>query len=190
MRFLDHTQTHHTRLLFSGGEIGLSQWLVSGNSQPSKERDIHDPCGIRTCISIKRAAADLRHRPLGHCNWLYVGYICIYVYTTTGGHKLIIKQFIDACLNFLEVFRPVHYRPASSTEEECVESYLHFSHVPTWHAEGHIRVFVFMVHMFVSLKSYCVQDRLIYDLCRNTIFICDILGSHSVVNAGSTLMGY
>lgn len=70
-----------------------------------------------------------------------------------------------------------------------MESYLHFSHVPTWHAEGHTQVFTFMVHMVVSLNNYCMQDRLIYDLCPNIIFICDILGSHSVVNADSTLMG-
>ena len=108
IRFLDHTQTRHTRLDFSGRVIGPSQWPLSDNSQPSEETDIHDPGGIRSCITSKRAAADLHVRPRGHCNWLYIGYI--YMYTRLpGGHILIIKQFIDVCLNFLEVFPPAHH---------------------------------------------------------------------------------
>ena len=41
---------------------------TSDNSQLSQETDIQATCGIRTCNSSKRAAADPRIRLLGHCS--------------------------------------------------------------------------------------------------------------------------
>jgi len=117
---------------------------------------------------------------------LYI-YIYVCMYTTTGFHKLIIKQFIDVCLYLLAVFPPVHHLPASRTEQECMESYLHFCHSPSWHAQGRIQQFAFVLHMFVILKN-CIQDTHIYDLWPNKIFTCDILGSHSGVNTDEVLV--
>ena len=43
---LDHTPTHHTRYIFPGREIGLSQRPVPHNTQHSQQTDIHVPAGF------------------------------------------------------------------------------------------------------------------------------------------------
>lgn len=43
-----------------GRVFSLSQRPLTGNTQHSKETDVHTRSGIRTCNSNKRAAADLR----------------------------------------------------------------------------------------------------------------------------------
>ena len=64
---LSHSVTHtHTRWDSSGRGIGPSQRPLPDNTQHLQETDIHAPGGIRTRNPSKRAAADLRLRPLGH----------------------------------------------------------------------------------------------------------------------------
>jgi hypothetical protein len=61
--FRDHTQTHHTRLDFSGRVVSPTNRPLPDNTQRS-----HDPGEIRTHNPSKRAAADPRLRPLDHWN--------------------------------------------------------------------------------------------------------------------------
>jgi len=63
-RFSDHTRTHHPRQSASGRVIGPSQNPVPANTQHSQETDIH--VRDRTRNPSKRAAANLRLKPLGH----------------------------------------------------------------------------------------------------------------------------
>ena len=71
-RFLDHTQRRTTVR-----RTPLDKWsarrrdlyLTTQNSQQTK---IHAPGGIQTHNISRRAAADLRLRPRGHCDRLYI----------------------------------------------------------------------------------------------------------------------
>ena len=60
-RFLDHTQRRASRWM-----ISPSQKPLPDNIQHSQQKDIHDRRGIRTHNLSRRAAVDLRLRPLGH----------------------------------------------------------------------------------------------------------------------------
>ena len=62
-----HTTRYHSRWDSSGRVISSSQRTLPGNTQHSQETDIYAPCGIRTHIVSRRAAADLRLRLRG--NW-------------------------------------------------------------------------------------------------------------------------
>ena len=67
--FRSHTTTHHIRQDSSKPVISSSQRPLPDNTQPSQETDFHAPGGIRT-HSLRRAAANLRLRPRGHCDCL------------------------------------------------------------------------------------------------------------------------
>ena len=73
LRFLDHTHwMHHSRQDSSGRVISSSQRPLPDNTQHSQQTDIHACGGIRTHNLSRRAAADLRLRPLGHWDRLLV----------------------------------------------------------------------------------------------------------------------
>jgi hypothetical protein len=55
-----HTMTHHNRYDSSGRAISLSQRPQPGNTQQSRQTNIHTPGGIRTQNLSRRAAADLQ----------------------------------------------------------------------------------------------------------------------------------
>jgi hypothetical protein len=63
-----HTTTHCSRWDSSGRVISSSQRTLPDNTQQSQETDIYAPCGIRTHIVSRRAAADLRLRLCGKWN--------------------------------------------------------------------------------------------------------------------------
>jgi hypothetical protein len=67
-----HTTTHHSRYDSSGRVIGSSQRPLPDSTQHSQQTNIHTPGGIRTHDLSRRAAADLRLRPRGHWDRLYV----------------------------------------------------------------------------------------------------------------------
>ena len=69
-----HTTTHHTRWNSSGRVISSSQRPVPDNTQHSQQTAIHAPGGIRTHNLNRRTAADLRLRPLGHWDRLFICY--------------------------------------------------------------------------------------------------------------------
>jgi hypothetical protein len=60
--------THYTRYDSSGRVISPSQRPLPDITQHSQETDIHALGGIRTHNPSKRAAADPRLRPRGHCD--------------------------------------------------------------------------------------------------------------------------
>jgi hypothetical protein len=68
------TTTHHSRWGFSGWMISSSQRPLPGNTQHSQETDFYIPCGIRTHIVSRRAAADLRLRLRGTWDWHHCPY--------------------------------------------------------------------------------------------------------------------
>ena len=65
-----HTTTHHSRQDSSGRVISSSQRPLP--TQQSQQTDILAPGGIRTHSLSRRAAADLRLRPHGHCDRHFV----------------------------------------------------------------------------------------------------------------------
>jgi len=71
LRFLDHIQRRITV-----GRTPLDEWSsrrkrhLPENTQHSQQINIHAPGGIRTHDLSRRAAADLRLRPRGHCDRL------------------------------------------------------------------------------------------------------------------------
>ena len=75
-----HTTTHHSRQDSSGRVISSSQRPLPDNTQHSQQTNIHAPGGIRTHDLSRRAAEDLRLRPLGHWNRQCYIYIYIYIY--------------------------------------------------------------------------------------------------------------
>ena len=62
-----HTTTQHSRDS-SGRVISLSQRPLPDNTRHSQQTNIHAPGGIRTHDLSRRVAANLRHRPRGHCD--------------------------------------------------------------------------------------------------------------------------
>ena len=74
-----HKTTHHSRYDSSGRVISSSQRPLPENTQHSQQTNIHGPGGIRTHDLSRRAATDLRLRPLGHWD-RYIIYIYIYIY--------------------------------------------------------------------------------------------------------------
>jgi len=56
-----HSMTHN-----KGTSLRRDLYLTTKHLQ---ETDIHAPGGIRTCNPSKRATADPRLRPRGHCDW-------------------------------------------------------------------------------------------------------------------------
>jgi len=68
-RFLDHTQRRSTV-----GRTPLDEWSIRRRDlyltthDTRNRQNIHDPGGIRTHDLSRRAAADLRFRPRGHCD--------------------------------------------------------------------------------------------------------------------------
>jgi hypothetical protein len=63
-----HTTTHHSRWDSSQRMISPSQRPLTNNAQHSQETDKYASGGIRTHRLSRRAAVDLRLRPLGHCD--------------------------------------------------------------------------------------------------------------------------
>jgi len=63
-----HTTTRHIRWDSSGRVISSSQRPLPDNTQHSQQTDIHASGGIRSHNPSKRAAADPRLRPRGHCD--------------------------------------------------------------------------------------------------------------------------
>ena len=74
-RFLDNTQTHHTRWDPSGRVISPSHRPLPENKQHSQQTNIHALSGIRTHNLSRRAAADLRLRPRGHSDRHFSKYL-------------------------------------------------------------------------------------------------------------------
>jgi len=72
LEFLDHTQRRISRYDSSGRVISSSQRPLADNTQHSQQTDIHATDGIRTHNLSRRAAADLRLRPRGHWDLLYL----------------------------------------------------------------------------------------------------------------------
>ena len=72
LRFLDHTQTHHSRQDSSGRVIGTSQRPLPDNTQHSQKTGILAPGGIRTCNPRKAAAADPRLRLRGYLDRRFI----------------------------------------------------------------------------------------------------------------------
>ena len=72
-----HTTTHHSRQDSSGRVISLSQRPLLDNTQHSQQTNIHALGGIRIHDLSRRAAADLRLRPLGHWDRLLYIYVAI-----------------------------------------------------------------------------------------------------------------
>ena len=62
-----HTTTHHSRQDSSVRVISSSQRPLPVITQHSKQTNIHALAGIRTHNLSRRATADLRLRPRGHC---------------------------------------------------------------------------------------------------------------------------
>ena len=61
-----HSTTHHSRQDSSGLVISSSEGPLPDNTQHSQQTNIHAHGGIRTRYLSRRAAADLRLRPLDH----------------------------------------------------------------------------------------------------------------------------
>jgi len=66
VRFIDHTQTHHSRQESSGRVISSSQRLLPYNTQHSQQKNIQAPGGIRIHDLSRREAADIRLRQRDH----------------------------------------------------------------------------------------------------------------------------
>ena len=66
LKFLAHTQTHHSPYDSSGRVISSSQRPLPDNIQHSQEKDKHALGGIRTHNLSRRKDVDLRLRPRGH----------------------------------------------------------------------------------------------------------------------------
>jgi len=64
--YITHNDAPQSVGLLSGGVISSLQRPLPDNTQQSQQTDTHALCGIRTHNPSKRAAADLRLRPLGH----------------------------------------------------------------------------------------------------------------------------
>ena len=62
--------THQSREESSGRVISLSQRPLPYNTQHLQQTNIHAPGGIRNHNLSRRATADLRLRPRGHCDRL------------------------------------------------------------------------------------------------------------------------
>jgi hypothetical protein len=67
-----HTTTQYVRYDSSGRVISSSQRPLSDNTQLSLQTDIHAPGGFRTHNLRRRAAADLRLRPRGPWDRLWL----------------------------------------------------------------------------------------------------------------------
>jgi len=70
MRYIDHTQTYHSRWDTSGRVISPTQRSILDNTQNSQETGFNTSDGIQTRNPSKRAAADPRLRPRGHWDQL------------------------------------------------------------------------------------------------------------------------
>ena len=66
--FRSHKMTYHSRQDLPRRGIGPSQRPLPDNTQHSQETESHALCGIRIRSHSKRAAADPRLRPFGHCH--------------------------------------------------------------------------------------------------------------------------
>ena len=65
-RIHDRNHTRHNRQESSGQVFSPTHRILSDNTQHPLQTNIHAPSEIRSHNPSKRAATDLRHRPLGH----------------------------------------------------------------------------------------------------------------------------
>jgi hypothetical protein len=72
------TQKHQSRWDSSGRVNSPSQRTLPGNTQHSKETDIHAPGGIRTRNPSRRAAANPHIRPRGHWDWQFQSFMSVF----------------------------------------------------------------------------------------------------------------
>jgi len=114
-----HTTTRHSRPDSPGRVINPSQRPLPDNTQHSQQTDIHAPGGIRTYNLSRRAAEDLRLRPRGCWDRLF---ICITGPFSWVARFLAAYESRKIILNYGYVYRLIRlFVAAQNTAITCTD---------------------------------------------------------------------